>query len=316
MPAASRVRSAGSAVGTATLFALMLLSWSGNYPFARVGLEGATPLWLAAMRAGVGAIVVGTFLLGTGKARSLSGRDRRDALLLGLPNTAAFLALWFVAAQVVAPGEAAVVIYTFPLWVALFSVPVLGRRLGAAHWGAVAAGFSGVVLVSEPWAASTLGVPVVPFAELLAAAVSWAGATVLFQRRYRPEQLATANGFQLVGGALTLLVLAVAVDATTLPSPSVSLGVSVLWLGGFGTAFAYIVWFGLLGREQAATLSAYTFLVPLGALGLGAVFLGETVDAIQAAGIALVLLGVYGIARAGRRRLPPDAYGGLRKPRP
>src|SRR5208282_3065025 len=137
---------------TRALFALMVVSWGANYLFVRVGLSYAAPLWLATLRAGVGAMGMAAFLLARRSPVKLDSRARLDALLLGVPNTAVFFGLWFAAARVVPAGQAAVVIYTFPVWVSLLSAPILHRRLSGLHWAAVALGLSGVVLVSEPWA--------------------------------------------------------------------------------------------------------------------------------------------------------------------
>ncbi len=285
-------------VRTGTLFAFMVLAWSGNYLFVKVGLLDAPPLWLATLRAAVGAGVVAAYLLRSGGLSALDRTKRARALLLGVPNTALFLGLWFVAAGQVAVGEAAVVIYTYPIWVSLLAGPWLGHRPSRVHWAAVAGGFAGVVLVSEPWAAAGPGVPFVPFAELVASAVAWAVGTVLVQRWFSPRELAAANGYQLAGGSATLLAFAIVAEPGHLPVPTVGLGLSVLWLGVFGTAFAYIVWFWMLERHRAATVSAYLFLVPLGALGLGVAFRGEVVSLWQAFGIALVLVSIYAVARA------------------
>ena len=214
-----------------------------------------------------------------------------------------------MAAQQVAVGEAAVIIYTYPIWVSLFSNPLLGHRLGWAHWGAVAGGFAGVVLVSQPWTAGASGVPTSAFVELIVASVCWGAATVLFQRRFPPAQLAAANGFQLLGGSAVLLAAAVVLAPTQLPVLTGSLAISVLWMGLFGTTFAYIVWFWLLEHHRASTISAYLFLVPLGALGLGVVFTGEGVSPLQAVGIALVLLSIYAVPRSAESPVtrPPDS---------
>lgn len=289
---------------TAALFFLMVLAWSGNYLFVKIGLGSASPLWLATLRAGAGALGVVAYLAARRPPGVLSAADRRDAVLLGLPNTAAFLALWFVAAQQVAVGEAAVVIYTYPIWVALFTAPLLGVRLGWGHWAAVAGGFAGVFLVSEPWSSASAAVPALPFLELLLAAVCWGGATVVFQRRFRPEQLATANAYQLLGGSVALLGATVALGPGEWPTPSVSLLASVLWMGFFGTTFAYVVWFWLLEREPAARLSAFLFLVPLGALALGVAFAQESVSWVQAVGVVLVLASIYGVPRSRAPAVP------------
>ncbi len=283
------------------LFGLMVFAWGANYLFVRLGLEFATPLWLAALRAGIGTLGVGGFLALRKSGTPLDGRGRRDALLLGIPNTAIFFGLWFVAAQAVPAGEAAVVVYTFPVWVSLFSVPLLGRRLTALHWFAVVLGFGGVALIAQPGATGTSPTVLVALGELVAAAMSWALATVLFQRRFSASEMPTANGYQLLGGAVALVTAAALVDPSSLPGRAPELWVAALWLGLVGSAFAYAVWFVLLGRVGAPDLSAYAFLVPVTALGLSAILLGERLSALQAGGVALVLASIYLIARGSAR---------------
>jgi len=293
------------------LFALTIVAWGTNYVFVRVGLDSASPLWLATLRAGIGAIAFGGYLLATRHGPPLSRRQRATALALGLPNTAIFFGLWFVAAGAVAPGQSAVVIYTFPLWVAVLSIPLLQRRLLLGHWVAIALGFAGVLLLSQPWTGGGGSARIVPLAELIGAAVSWAVATVLAQRWFQPGEMLRVNGLQLAGGSVALLAVTLVVAPRPLPTPTGSLVVAVVWLALLGTAFAYGVWFWLLGRIPASTLSTFSFLVPLVALGVSALVLGERLDLVQAVGVVAVVVGIYGIARAGdpmrRHPLPGSA---------
>ncbi len=287
------------------LFSLVVLAWGGNYLFVRVGLVSAAPLWLATFRSGLGAAGAALWTAFASRSGSLDARAKRDALLLGVPNTALFLGLWFWAETTVPAGQAAVVIYTFPLWVVLLSGPVLGTRLGARAIASVVAGFGGVVLISEPWTTGGRTGSLLAFAALVGSAVSWAIATVLFQRRFTPEELRRTNPWQLLGGFSVLLMASVVLEPQPLPVPAVSLLLSVLWLGLFGTAFAYAVWFHLLARTPAATLGTYTFLVPVTALALSVAFTAEPIDALRAVGIALVLGSIYAVASAGRTPRPP-----------
>ena len=143
-----------AATGPGTLWPLLgvlVTIWGLNYLFVTVGLTGSGPLWLATLRSGIG--LTGMVILVTA-ARGWTVFDlraKRDALLLGIPNTALFFGLWFLAARSVPPGIASVVIYTFPLWVALLSAPVLGRPLPAVAWASVALGFVGVALIAQFW---------------------------------------------------------------------------------------------------------------------------------------------------------------------
>ena len=294
----------------AALLGLTIVAWGTNYLFVRVGLSSAGPLWLAALRASAGAGALGAYFLFARPPSRLTPRERGLALLVGIPNTAGLLGFWFVAAASVPPGQTAVVIYTYPLWVALLSVPLLSLRLGVGHWAAIVGGFAGVTLVSQPWAGGHAAIPTLALGELIAAAVCWSVATVLVQRLFRREALPAANGYQMLAGAGVLLLLAVVFEGSALPRFTPSLTVAVLWMGVYGTAFAYAVWFFLLGKVPAPTLSAYAFLVPIVALGASAVFLGERLDAEQAIGVVLVLLSIYGISRASARPRPSGSPPG------
>jgi len=292
-------------------FAGLAFVWGLNFIFATEGLKFWPPLWLALARAGVGALGSLVVLVVVRTGRTLDARGRRDALLLGIPNTALFFALWFTAASTVLPGIVAVTVYTYPLWVALLSAPVLGHRLSGRHWGSIAAGFAGVVLISQVGLTGGSSVPPIPLAELLASAVAWGVGTVAFQRRFHRDEMLEANTYQLVGGTAMLLLLT-AVFEPALPgalgAPVVS---SILWLGVLGTTIAYSIWYYLLGRTRAATLSAYLFSVPVVALVASALLFGERLSVLQAAGVLLVLGSIYGIARAPGSTEPPDQRAAL-----
>jgi drug/metabolite transporter (DMT)-like permease len=290
---------------TRLLFLLLVVVWGFNYIFVKVGLETAGPLWLAALRSGTGAVATPLLVTGLGGWGALDARAKRDALLLGIPNTALFFGLWFWAARDVPPGIAAVVIYTFPLWVALLSPSFLGHRLGPLHWLSVALGFIGVALISQLGEAGSVGVSPFTIALLLGAALSWALGTVLFQRRFQRGQMRGANAYQLVGGSVALFAAALLLTPSPLPSASLGLLATVLWLGVLGTAVAYTIWFSLLGRTRAATVSAYVFLVPVVALTASAVFFGERLSLLQLFGVGLVVIGIYGIGRASAASDPP-----------
>ncbi len=284
--------------------------WGLNFIFIKVGLADASALWLGLLRAVVGTVATAVVLTSLGAWKELDARGRRDALLLGLPNTTAFYALLFLGLEGVLPGIGAVLTYTFPLWVAILSPGVLGHRLTARLWGAVALGFGGVVLVSQPWAGAGGPVSYVAVLELLGAAVAWAVGTVLFQRRFRREEMLEANGLQLVGGTVGLVALLLILGPGRTPTFSTNLVLALLWLGILGTAAAYTVWFYLLGRTRAATLSAYAFLVPVVALIASAGLFGERLSAVQFLGVALVLVSIFGIGRAPEthdfdRSVPP-----------
>jgi drug/metabolite transporter (DMT)-like permease len=291
------------------LFAALVLAWGFNYLVVRVGLTASPPLWLATYRAGVGALGVLAYLTIRRPPEELDRRGRRDALLLGLPNTAAFFGLWFVAATYLLPGETAVIVYTFPLWVAILAGPLLAERLGAASAIAIAGGFTGVLLISQPWALLSGASVVLPVLALLGGAVAWALGTVLIQRRFGATGMLEVNAFQLIGGTAGLAIAAAIVEGPPATSSLSTLVPVAIYLGLVGTAFAYGVWFTMLGRTPAGTLSRYVFLVPVVALTASTLFLGERLDALQLVGVGLVLVAVYLTSRARATRAATGPMG-------
>ena len=288
------------------LFGCIVGAWGLNYVFVRWGLELAAPLWLAFLRAGIGAAASAPFLGRWLVRDGLGPRDAAAASGLGLLNTTMFFGLWFVAAPSIPPGQTAVLIYTFPLWVSLLAYPVLGLRIRAPMALAVLVGFLGTALISEPWSggAGALGPATVGL--LLLAALSWALGTVLIQRRFRGRSPLSVNAWQLLGGSAGLLGAALVVSPTAVPAPSPGLLVIVLWLGVVGTALAYGLWFTLLARTPAPALSAYAFLVPVVALVASSVAFAERLSVLQIAGVACVLAAVYVV---GRLRADPARSG-------
>jgi probable blue pigment (indigoidine) exporter len=170
----------------------------------------------------------------------------------------------------------------------------------------VVLGFGGVVLVSQPWLGGADPLAPLPVAALLLAALSWAFGTVLFKRRFTGSKVVPANALQLLGGTGGLLLAATLTEGSSLPTLSLPLVATVAWLGVLGTAVAYSIWFALLDRRPAGTLSAYTFLVPLVALAASAVVFGEQVNAMEAGGVGVVLAALYLNGRGAEPRDPAE----------
>jgi hypothetical protein len=88
---------------------------------------------------------------------------------------------------------------------------------------------------------------------------------------------------------------------------------SVLWLGAIGTGFAYLVFFRLLIGWGPTRASLVAYLLPVVAVILGVVVLGEQVDAFFLAGAVLIVAGVWVVNRrgaGGARPRAPDRLGG------
>jgi drug/metabolite transporter (DMT)-like permease len=66
-------------------------------------------------------------------------------------------------------------------------------------------------------------------------------------------------------------------------------------IAALGTALAYVLYFRILAGAGATNLLLVTFLIPVSAIVLGSVVLGERLDFKHAVGMALIGLGLAAI---------------------
>jgi drug/metabolite transporter (DMT)-like permease len=152
----------------------------------------------------------------------------------------------------------------------------------------------GVVAMIGPGALAGVEAEVLAELACLGAALCYGLATV-FGRRFRRLGLSpvqTATG-QLTASTLIMVPLALVFAAPwTLPVPSPAAIGSVVALALASTAFAYIVFFRILARSGATSISLVTFMVPVSAMLLGTLVLGERLAAEHFLGIALIGAGL------------------------
>jgi len=163
-----------------------------------------------------------------------------------------------------------------------------GRRLLG-----VGIGFAGVAVMVGGAALTTFGIGVLAQLAVLLAAVSYAFSAV-FGRRFRGLGLSpvqTAAGM-VSASSLMLVPIVLAFDRPWLmATPSTGALASILALGLVSTAVAYILFFRILATAGATNLLLVTFLIPVSAITLGIVFLGETLLPKHLIGMALIGVG-------------------------
>jgi O-acetylserine/cysteine efflux transporter len=83
----------------------------------------------------------------------------------------------------------------------------------------------------------------------------------------------------------------------------------VIFLAYAATLFGFASWARLLHRYPTALVAPFGLLIPVSGLASGALFLGESLAPLQAAGVGLVFVGlavnVYGGRWRARASPPP-----------
>jgi drug/metabolite transporter (DMT)-like permease len=293
--------------GTAwALLVTLATLWGGSFFFAKVAVAEVPPLTVVLARVALAALVLVPTLYLVG--RRLPGRADvwRAAFVMAAINNVIPFALFFWATVHVTSGLAAILNATTPLsGVIIAHLLTDDEKATPAKLAGVALGLAGVAVLVGPSALGIADVPLLPQLACLAAAISYAFAGV-YGRRFRamgvtPLQTAT---LQVTASTVLMIPIAAAFDRPwTLAVPSAEVLGALVALAVLCTALGYLLYFEILKRAGATNLLLVTFLVPVSALVLGGVFLDETVNGRQVAGMVLIGLGLMAVdGRLVRRR--------------
>jgi drug/metabolite transporter (DMT)-like permease len=158
-------------------------------------------------------------------------------------------------------------------------------------------GFVGVAVMIGPRAFGGLGADALAELACLAAALLYGFAGV-YGRRFRAmgvTPMQTAAG-QITASAVLLAPIALIVERPwNLPVPGLPVWGAVLGIAILSTALAYVLFFRILATAGATNVMLVTFLVPVSAIVLGTLILGERLEAMQLVGMAIIGLGLAAI---------------------
>ncbi len=166
------------------------------------------------------------------------------------------------------------------------------RAVTARQAAGLVVGFGGAVLIFSPWQ-SAGGLASVGAFECVAAAASY-GISYVYMDRFlarRGINPVTLSACQLLAASV-LLAIALAVTGAPSPRLDVSVIVSIAILGLIGTGAAYVLNYQIITSEGATVASTVTYLLPVVAIVLGVLVLGEHITVLIALGVVLILTGV------------------------
>nr|WP_210260943.1 DMT family transporter [Enterovirga sp. DB1703] len=274
------------------LLAVTVVGWGLNWPVVKVLLQDWPPLFARGL-AGVAAAGLLAALAGwRGERILVPGRSVARLAAAGFANVFAWMGFTTVAMQWLSVAEAALLVYTMPLWVCLLDWPIRDVRPSNRHLLALALGFGGiVVLLGGEVGGSTapgwgLGVTLA-----LLAAILFAAATLLL----RPVTEVTpvvATTWQVGLACAPMLLLGIASEHGRIGSlsPGGALAFAYMVLGPM--AACYVTWFAALRRLPSATAAIGTLLVPVIGIVSATLLLGEPLGWRESLAMALTLSGV------------------------
>jgi drug/metabolite transporter (DMT)-like permease len=277
-------------------FAASVAIGGSNFVAIRFSNRELDPLWGAGLRFALAAVVFGLLFAGLRLALP-RGRDLALVAVYGLLSVGAAYGCLYWALRDVPAGIAAVVLAVGPLLTLLLAVAQGMERLsGRALAGAVVALAGSAVIFAEP---GGKGFGWGSFALLGLAALCASEAVVVSKRVSAAQHPVTINFVGITAGAAVLLLVAWAGgDRLALPREGeTQLALAYLVMA---TVAIFLLVLFVVQRWTASAASYLFVLMPVVAVGMGALLLDEAVTAATVVGGAIVCGGVY--VGAARRR--------------
>lgn len=286
---------------------LTLLFWSSAFVGIRLGLASYTPGALALLRFLIASLATGIIFYRLPRKKPMPWRTRFIIALIGVGAIGVYNLCLNIGELTVPAGIASFVIGLMPVLTIVLSVFFLHEKLHYYAWLGIALSFIGLLLMCLPdngQFSFDRGIILIFIAAIMGALYS------IFQKPFlKSFHPVAVTAWVMWGGTFVLLwflpdLIHDLQKATTLST------LSVLYLGVFPGAIAYVLWTYVLSHYTASKASIYLYTMPILSTILGVIFLQEYPGFWALFGGFLSLAGAYIANRFECYRPAPDEDDG------
>lgn len=286
-----------------TLIWLIILSllWGPAFLFMKVAVQEVPPLTVAAVRVGLGAALLYLILRWQGRSLPKLGPIWKHFIVMGVTSNAIpfFLLSW--GQQYIDSALAAILVGTMPLFTMLLAhFLTADDTLSPGKVVGVAIGFGGLVALFIPALLDGVQATLWGLSAAIGASISYSYAFVYARQRLRGLPPLVAPTAQLITASLCLTPLSLMIERPfTLPLPSWPVLGALLLVTVWSTVLAFVLYYRVMERASATTMSVVTYLNPIVATLLGVVVLNESLGWNGYVGGTLILLSAVAINGVG-----------------
>lgn len=277
------------------LIVILALVWGGSFFFIGVAVKELPPLTIVLCRVALAALILaGVVRLKGLKVPTSPGMIGSFFAMGALNNVIPFILIVWGQTHIDS-GLASILNATTPIFsVLLAHFWTKQERLTMGRAVGVLVGWLGVAALIGIESLHGLGVEVLGQIAILGASVTYAFAAIYAQRFRQVHPLVIATGM-LTASTIMMTPLALLIDQPWTLTPGLPTIGALVGLATVCTSLAYLIYFRVLNSAGPTNILLVTFLVPISAILLGSLVLGEQLGWNAFVGMTLIFVGLIAI---------------------
>lgn len=275
---------------TAALLLLVFI-WGGSWPIYKLALSYTPPLLFAGLRALFGGLILAAVILLTIRSKINWRENWSKYCISAFFNTILFFGLQTIGLIYLPGGLFSVLVYFQPVLLGLFAWFWLGEYMSPIKIVGLIIGFVGIILVSID--GLTVHISVIGVTLGLLTALSWAFGVIYVKKVSGEVDAFWMVAIQFIIGGVVLLSTGSIIESWSAIEWNRIFWVGLLFGATFGIPLAYVIYYKLINAGEASKVGSFTFLVPIIAVFIGTVFLGEPVTYALIIGLLLVGMSIF-----------------------
>lgn len=282
------------------LLLFLIFVWGASWPIYKLALPFTPPILFAGMRATIGGLLLAIILYNK-RDKIKWSENWRFYCISALLNTTLFFGVQTVGLNYLPGGLFSILVYFQPVLLGLFAWIWLGEFMTPAKIIGLLIGFIGIVIVSID--GLTFHVSVIGVILGLLTAFFWALGVIYVKKVSHMVNAFWMVSMQCIIGGFVLIVFGgFFEDFSDIVWNSKYIG-ALIYGSILGIPLAQIVYYKLIKEGEASKVGSSTFMVPITAVILGAVFLNEPITYLLIIGLVMVGLSIFIVNYESKKKL-------------
>jgi len=277
------------------LVIVLSIIWGGSFFFTGVAIKEVTPLTIVFSRVGFASIILLAIVYLKGGKMPSSLKLWGAFFIMGILNNSIPFSLISWGQTHIESSLASILNATTPIFsVILAHFLTRKERLTVNRITGVLIGWIGVTLLIGIDSLKGLSIEAIGQIAVLGAALSYACAAIYGRRFEGVDPVVVAAGM-LCGSTITMAPLSLFIEQPWNLTPGVMTLSALLGQSAISTSLAYIIYFRVLTTSGPTNLMLVTFLIPISAILLGVMVLGERPGLNAFVGMGMIFIGLIAI---------------------